>query len=297
MSVLENRSSVLFQILKRLVIHLSLISKYEHLNKHSLLYLINLFESLIPDGKSLALNSYFKNLHANFDLSENFFQNQYKIIDKLLTMKTTSSLSLLKNRFNFRNYLIRVYYLNDAHSSPFFQVSIDSSVKVADLLARAKEEFKIDDEYCLFEVIDRQKCTGDTDTLLERLLPVNSLVLDTLANWNAFYYAVKKNYIQSDEELTTNSFFDTCYVFVGRKWQSSYISVQNANIRLFSKLKHKHDFEEFNLQNSRLMFEVNMKNCLVYYGMLFEPMGKQHGGKFIESVCVENFKPPIRPRL
>lgn len=283
-NVLDHKSSMLFQIIKRLAIHLSLISKYEYLNKHSLMYLVKLFEGLIlgrpQNGFSLNLDSYVNNCQTMFELSNDFFQYQYNIVDKLISLKNSKTTSFLKNKFKFKNYLIRVY-LNDKSSTQSFQILIDSKVKAGDLLLQAKQEFKIENlnEFSLFEVIDSQQ----TDSLLERILPVNSFLINTLSNWNSFYYAIKFNYMRPETkgEWTVTSFFDACYTIgaceqclkssnsncCNRKWKSSYITVQNANIKLFSKLKNKQDFEEFNLSNSRLILDLNIEDSLVYYGM------------------------------
>lgn len=52
-----------------------------------------------------------------------------------------------------------------------------------------------------------------------------------------------------------------------RKWQSSYLTVQNTNFKLYSKQKTDSDFEELNLENSKLIFDVRIEDCLIYYGM------------------------------
>lgn len=43
--------------------------------------------------------------------------------------------------------------------------------------------------------------------------------------------------------------------------------MHNTNVRLYSKLKTDSDFEQHNLENSRLQYDACIEDCLVYYGM------------------------------
>lgn len=229
-SVLEHKSSLLYHILKRISIHLCLVSKYESLNGHSLLDVVKLFESLMIDGKSgghagfrLNLDRYVTECAKHFDLAPDFFHHQYQMVDKLLSLKTKQTstrpnvIAILNRRFNFSNYLVRVYYVPAAGggvvttTTKWFHASIDSRATARDVLTRARAEFDLMPEmpmsscgYGLFEV-------GDNDEpLLERLLPLDAVLISTLANWRPFVLVVKANYL-GDINYNVQGIFDSCH--------------------------------------------------------------------------------------
>lgn len=212
-SVLERKSSLLYQIVKRLSVHLNLIVKYEVLNQHKLLDLVQLFENLMlgkfQNGFTFNLDRYAVDCSKLFNLSPDFFIAQYTMIDRLFSLKSTAKpgLALLHNRFKFTNYLVKVY-AGDRTSTRFFQTMIDEQVTGRNILERARREFEplavAFSRYSLFE-------TADSSTLLERVLPIDVVLIQTLSNWRPFVLVVKENYL--DDEIKrdeTLGFFDSC---------------------------------------------------------------------------------------
>lgn len=220
-------SPILFTTLKRLTSHLVLISRYEELNHHSIEYLSHLFSHLISPDSGLNLSYYLSNYEEVFGLSEEYFKLQTNIVDKLAAMKSanksmTPSKPLVNELTRLSCYLTNIY-LTSKSSGRFFQISISQTTKPKDILKQAIAEFSLTDkaaELSLFEVIDAQFCyltqqdcdgqNGQNEILLERVLPVNTPIVNHCHDWCKFNFVVKSNYFNPENLNCSASFHDVC---------------------------------------------------------------------------------------
>lgn len=222
LKAVEDPSRVLYHVLKRLAVHVNLIVKYSDLNGHTLLEMVLLFEGLmlgrVQTGFSLNFDRYVNNCQTIFGLSDEFFRAQHTMIDKLLSLKSqtqSSSLSVtLRGRYKFANYLVRVYNEEKSPSSSSFQFEIDEKTRTLDVLNKARVEFAWSDlefaRHGLFEVAeDSADSNNKSEPRIERTLPADSILINSLAHWRRFVLVTKANYFL-DVPKSDKNFFDSC---------------------------------------------------------------------------------------
>ena len=244
-----------YHVLKRLCLHLFLISKFTSKNQLTSIALSTLFAPFLFSTLSVSpgkhkdldltvertffvhlLDHLVQNFTNLFQVSDDFIQVQFKMIEKSIYLKNLNKSTISKfNTFSLETqtsvepstkFLITIF-LFDKNSEQSFQANVDAKFKCKSVLEMAKKEFKLDESkyWCLFEVLDHEhlslknnnsmssldlsstsaldiSTTEDPQptTLLERLLPVNASLLDSLSTWATFYLCVKCNHIQIDIE-------------------------------------------------------------------------------------------------
>lgn len=286
---------VLFSIIKRITAHLVLISRYETMNQHSLEYLGNLFTQLMNVHEiNFNLDYYLLNYKNVFGLSEDYFKLQANIVDKLIAMKNNKPVVPTETRFS--NYLTNIY-LERKSSCTFFQISITSTTKPKEILVRAAREFNLVGKMSLslLEIMDNQFCNLNHEDLssdcgnflLERALPINSVLINNCHEWCKFNLVVKKNAFTNVNHLNSAaSFHDACSSLSlcasgclhnlkvncvqewHKKWRSSYLSIQNACIRISEREKCAEARNGGSPMNTKkVLFEAKIEECLVYFGL------------------------------
>ena len=245
-----HRNSVFYHAIKRVCIHLNLITHYTYRNDMNINYLVDLFVtfmfdlngyiaknySFLLDNFSLShekfshkelykilrvllskvLSSMIENCQYLFNLKENFLTIQIEMIERSFDLKNINKPQLadLKHEQNaiIQNFLLTIY-LNDKKSGRSFQLNnVDYSFTCGQALACAKQEFKLEDSkyLSLFEVHD-----SDQSCLLERPLSVNAVLINELSSWSSFYLCVKYNMLEMQvDNLDLLNIYEECEFLV-----------------------------------------------------------------------------------
>ena len=226
-----HRNSVFYHTLKRVCIHLNLITHYTYKNDMNIDYLVDLFVTFLFDlsgytakNSSFLLDNFklshekfsdkelyeilrhlldklfvsmIENCQYLFNLKENFLKIQIEMIERSFDLKNMNKPQLCdpkhESNANIQNFLLTIY-MYDKKSGRSFQLSnVDCAFTCRQALMCAKQEFKLDDSkyLSLFEVHD-----SDHGCMLERPLSVNAVLMNELSSWTSFYLCVKYNMLE-----------------------------------------------------------------------------------------------------
>ncbi|CAM6000914.1 unnamed protein product [Sphagnum balticum] len=182
------------------------------------------------------------NFGIMFDVKQDYLAMQTKMIEKSIYLKnllnqqstaqqqptnefsfTTRNLSSSNDDQKSSKFLLNIYLFSKKLERSFL-VNVNGRTKCRDILELAKLEFKLDESkyWCLFEVFDNEQLNltggngncvdGSTNSsnsmLVERILPVNCNLIETISTWATFYLCIKSNHVQIELEksyLTSQS--------------------------------------------------------------------------------------------
>lgn len=299
----QNQNSVFYSTIKRIAIHINLVSYYHFLNQVSKDSMCQFFQNLIFANKKFEILKFLvDNCQDYFHLEEGFLESQLAILNKVIKLKTVPKRNLDTNA----KFLITIYLFHK-NSEQSFQIQIDSKFTCKNALLRAQDEFKFFESkyWCLFEVFDPEQhlnVNGNFETnldgLLERVIPSKAVLVEYISNWSSFNFVVKCNSIQIEIErfYVTNelnfaamSFVDkiqslvlcelcgnfrtsfhtkqssNCCNSSHKKWKNCYLSVRNAVLKIV-EMKNN-DEQAFDFESAKVVYEEKIENCLFYYGL------------------------------
>ncbi len=240
-------SPTFYHTLKRLCIHMNLVSQYSYKNDMSTLSLANFISSFLfnlnNDKEIKEVNSLLETLIKNctefFNLESTYLKKQLDIIEKYLDFKR---LKLVENCTD--KFLVTVFYEEKS-----CQLKILKDTTCKEVMVQAKEVLGIGEaKYLnLFEVLCRSK-TAD-EFLMERPLTDDARLIMSLAKWESFDLRVKMNSVQMECERTEldgvfrmEHLCEECEMTVGicgeamsrqTKWKKRFLGVEDGIVKIF----------------------------------------------------------------
>ena len=242
-------NSTFYSTLKRISIHLYLISIYNDKNKMNVEYLTDLFVPILfnmqQPGLAMPLKQFvdrlgfkqsfncafqcetiicfyltklikfmIENCSSVFNLKESYLKTQIKMIERSFEMNKINL-----NRLSVYNskYSITIYF-EEKRNEKFFQANIDSETTCMDVLKSICEppSSSSPETMCIVEVLDSDKIR------LQRLLPMNLKLISNLSKWNSFNLCAKQcksnssNHTNQDEsqlnKFNLNNLYEKCEI-------------------------------------------------------------------------------------
>jgi hypothetical protein len=231
-----------YSTLKRISIHLHLITIYKDKNKMNSEYLTDIFvpilfnlqsASLITPVKQFIERLEFKrsfdfasqyeaiikfylsklirymidNCANVFNLKENYLKTQIKMIERSFEMNKIN-LNRLSVKLDNLKYSITIY-IDDKRKEQSFQANIDSETTCMSVLESIPESSS--KNMCIVEVLDCEKIR------LLRLLPMDLKLIGNLSKWNSFNLCAKKCLVpvqqsESQTRLNLNNQCEKCEI-------------------------------------------------------------------------------------
>lgn len=260
-----HHNPVFYCTLRRMCIHLNLLTHYTYKNDMHILYLADFLTSLIFDlenymkknfhsvlnkiglnegdfsyEKALKIVRYLvtgllatmiENCVSIFGLKSNYLKIQIEMIETSFDVKSIKSklVEATDLRQSDQTFLITIFY-NEIDSGQSFQLNADRSYTCEQALMRAKSEFGFTESkyLSLFEV------SVENEGLLERPLAVDEMLIECLSSWTSFNLCVRNNIIDIELEkigggMTVRNFYEECEVMVLCRGCGSFLDSRKVN--------------------------------------------------------------------